>query len=61
MIMMLIILIYCNHIFNGKYWAIVAQKYPEHPGIRFTGFRITEGSLYFEVGNRSDKIMDKIT
>jgi hypothetical protein len=44
----IIILIYCNDNFSGKYWARVGPKFPDHPGIRITGVRITEGLLAYE-------------
>jgi hypothetical protein len=29
----MMMMIYCNNNSNGKYWAIVAQNYPDHPRI----------------------------
>jgi hypothetical protein len=37
------IIIYCDSNLNGLYWA---QNCPNHPRIRITAFRFTEGLLF---------------
>jgi hypothetical protein len=39
---------YCNENLNGKYWAVVAQNFPDHFGIR-----ITEGQLHIHIAQSS--------
>jgi hypothetical protein len=41
-LIIIIILMYCNN-FNGKYRATVNPNCRDHPGIRITGVRFTEG------------------
>jgi hypothetical protein len=48
-------------VLTGSTGLYLAQSWPDHPGIRFAGVRITEGPLYFEVVKGGEKTMERIT
>jgi hypothetical protein len=39
---------YCNNHFNGKYWAVLGQNYPDHQTIQITRVQIAEVPPYVQ-------------